>query len=167
MSDSNEKFQTELRRAYTERKSGLRAIARRGGNGDAEDIVQEAFLRVVETYGDQNVRKVDNLLSRVVRSVAIDNLKLRTSRRARMEVEVQVSSVNQPLDPERGLMGSQRLRQVMETIDNMPARRREVFLLHRMEDLTYPQIARHTGTSIKAVEKHIRLALKQLAESLD
>jgi len=55
----------------------------------------------------------------------------------------------------------------MAVIDEMPPRRRDVFLLHRIDELTYPQIARKLGISIKAVEKHIHLALKQLAENDD
>lgn len=70
-------------------------------------------------------------------------------------------------DPERSLIGAQRLRRVMATIDTMPPKRREVFLLHRVEELTYPQIARQLGVSIKTVEKHMHLAMLQLSETDD
>ncbi len=155
-----------MNRAYAERGRSLRGIARRAGDQDAEDIVQEAFLKVVETSRREEIRTVDNLLSRVVRCIAIDRLRRRGARLAVMQTNVE-EGVDAGPDPERALMGTQRLRQVMATIDEMPPRRREVFLLHRIEDLTYPQIARRTGISLKAVEKHIRLALKQLAENDD
>ena len=55
----------------------------------------------------------------------------------------------------------------MAAIDSLPPRQREVFLLHRMEEMNYLQIARRAGISIKAVEKHMRQAMKHLAGSLD
>ena len=70
-------------------------------------------------------------------------------------------------DPERALMGAQRLRRVMAAIDAMPPRRREVFLLHRVHELTYPQIARKLGVSVKAIEKHIHLAMRDLIRTVE
>lgn len=70
-------------------------------------------------------------------------------------------------DPERSLMGAQRLKRVLAAIEAMPPRRREVFLLHRVEELTYAQIARQLGVSLKAIEKHMFLAMRQLSDTDD
>ena len=70
-------------------------------------------------------------------------------------------------DPERSLMGAQRLQRVMASIDAMPPKRREVFLMHRIEELTYAQIARRLNVSVKAVEKHVHLAMRQLSDTDD
>ena len=55
----------------------------------------------------------------------------------------------------------------MASIEAMPPRRREVFLLHRVEELTYAQIARRLNVTIKAVEKHMHLAMRQLSDTDD
>jgi len=55
----------------------------------------------------------------------------------------------------------------MAAIDAMPPKRREVFLLHRVDDLTYAQIARRLDVSIKTVEKHFALAMRQLSDTDD
>ncbi len=70
-------------------------------------------------------------------------------------------------DPERHVIGAQRLKRVMAAIDAMPPKRREVFLLHRVDDLTYAQIARRLDVSIKTVEKHFALAMRQLSDTDD
>ncbi len=70
-------------------------------------------------------------------------------------------------DPIEAMTGSLRLRTAMAAIDSLPPLQREVFLLHRMQEMNYLQIARRAGVSIKAVEKHMRLAMKHLAGSLD
>jgi RNA polymerase sigma-70 factor (ECF subfamily) len=44
----------------------------------------------------------------------------------------------------------------------MPAVRRKVFELSRIEGLSYKEIATELSLSIKTVEHHIALALKQL-----
>jgi RNA polymerase sigma factor (sigma-70 family) len=161
------KFELDIDRAFAERGRRLRGIARRGGEPDLEDIVQDAFLKVVETRQRQDVRKLDNLLSRIVRCVAIDRARRRATRRAIFGGDAGEGVADAAADPERSLMGSQRLKRVMAIIDAMPARRREVFLLHRIDELTYPQISRQIGISLKTVEKHIHLAMRQLSDSDD
>jgi RNA polymerase sigma-70 factor (ECF subfamily) len=49
----------------------------------------------------------------------------------------------------------------------MPENQRVVFLMSRMEDLTYREIAERLELSIKAVEKRMSLALKLLKAKLE
>jgi len=167
VAQSKSKFELDIHRAFAERRRQLQAIARRAGDQDVEDIVQDAFLKVVETSQRQEVRKLDNLMSRIVRCVAIDRIRRRSTRGPTSTDEAGEGLVDAAADPERTLMGAQRLERVMATIQTMPPRRREVFLLHRIDELTYPQIARRIGISIKAVEKHMHLAMRQLSDSDD
>lgn len=50
-------------------------------------------------------------------------------------------------------------------IDSLPRKRREIFLLSRVEGLTSAQIASELSISPRTVEKHIELALKQLKKN--
>lgn len=130
-------------------------------------MVQDAFVKVLERSATQEVRALDRLLARIVRCVAIDRIRLRAVRKSVTDAAKGEGAIDPAADPERTLMGVQRLQRVKAVIEAMPARRREVFLLHRVEDLTYPQIARRIGVSVKAVEKHIRLAMLQLSDADD
>ena len=165
MASRKSKIESDIDRAFAERRQRLSRIARRGGEHDVDDIVQDAFLKVVETCQRQEVRKLDNLLSRIVRCIAIDRVRRRATRGAIYAGEVGEGLIDAAADPERTLMGVQRLVRVLATIDTMPPRRREVFLLHRIDELTYPQIARRIGVSLKAVEKHMHLAMRQLSDN--
>lgn len=47
---------------------------------------------------------------------------------------------------------------------SLPTRCRQVYLLSRMQGMTYAQIARHCEISVKTVEKHMTHALAALCD---
>lgn len=167
MGNRNSNDNVDLVRAFKLRSGALRAIARRGGAQDDEDLVQDAFLRIVERSQKQEITKLDHLLAHVVRCFAIDKLRRRRTRGTFASSDLGEIAVDPAADPERSVIGVQRLGRVMATIEQMPPRRREVFLLHRVEELTYAQIARQLNVTIKAVEKHMHLAMRQLSDADD
>jgi RNA polymerase sigma factor (sigma-70 family) len=154
-----------LIRAFRERRAKLRAVARRANAQDEEDLYQDAFVRIVERSKTEEIPKLDNLLRYVVRCLAIDRFRRKTTRRMLTSDEAGETIVDAAADPERSLMGAQRLSRVVAVINTMPEKRREVFLLHRVEELTYRQIATRLGVSIKTVEKHIHLAMRSLSDA--
>lgn len=157
------KVDIEIEKSFTENRRGYRSIARRAGEQDCDDVVQEAYLKVVSAARREVIEKPTHLLARVVRTVAIDKLR-RLKRRPELAAFEDERAADPLADPERRLIGAERLRRAMSVIQAMPTRRRQVFLLHRVEELSYPQIAAKLGVSVKSVEKHISLALKQLIE---
>ena len=58
----------------------------------------------------------------------------------------------------------QKLTRVLE---QMPEGSREVFLMNRLEDLKYREIAENLGISVKAVEKRMSKALQIIREKLN
>jgi RNA polymerase sigma-70 factor (ECF subfamily) len=52
------------------------------------------------------------------------------------------------------------------TIDGLPARPREAFLLARQHDFSYAAIAKMMGISVSTVEKHMARANSELREAL-
>lgn len=54
-----------------------------------------------------------------------------------------------------------------KTIDQMPAKRREVFVLSRREGLKIEEIAERLGISPRTVNKHMQLALRSLRMNLN
>lgn len=167
MSKNNSKLDKELGRAFVERRQNLRDIASRAGRACADEVVQDAFVEIVAYSKGREIRKVDNLLSRIVRSVALRRIRDRKKKSGLLWSEAGENLVDLAADPERSLIGVQRLQRVMAAIDVMPAKRREVFLLHRVEEMTFPQIARRLGVSVKTVEKHMHLAMLQLSDTDD
>lgn len=145
---------------------GLRAITRRVP-GEEADLAQEACLKLVEIAQRQPVEAPGRLLFRLARNLVIDRLRSRT-RAARLfqPDEAYAQHPSALPDPERNLLASERLRRALSVIDVMPPRRREAFLLHRVEGFSHLQIAARMGVSVKAVEKHISAAMLQLARGM-
>lgn len=166
MTSDKKPVDADLVRAYKNR-STLRAFARRTAGEDEEDIVQDAFLKIVERSRRKDIPTVDNLLSHIVRCFSVDRQRRLATRSAYLWAVEGESAVDAASDPERFVMGAERLKRVMAAIDAMPERRREVFLMHRIEEMSYAQIARQFGVSIKAVEKHMHLAMRQLSDTDD
>lgn len=145
---------------------GLMAITRRVP-GDETDLSQDAYLKLVETARREPVIAPTHLLFRLARNLVIDRLRSR-ARAARIFSAVggQDFYACADADPERALLASERLRRALQIIDAMPSRRREAFLLHRIDGLTYLEIARRMGVSVKAVEKHMSSAMLELMRKM-
>ena len=60
-----------------------------------------------------------------------------------------------------------RLSQMEEAMRNIPKLQREIFLAHRLDGLSYAEIARRTGLTVKQVERALAKAIYKLSQQLD
>jgi RNA polymerase sigma factor (sigma-70 family) len=67
---------------------------------------------------------------------------------------------------EREIQARQDVELVYRAIEEMPPKCRQVFLLSRVRKMTHPEIARHCGISLQAVEKHISRGLAICAQKV-
>lgn len=58
------------------------------------------------------------------------------------------------------------LRRMEEAMLNIPKLQREIFMAHRLDDMPYGEIARHTGLTVRQVERHMARALYKLDKQL-
>lgn len=125
----------------------------------AEEILQDIFTSLWK-YRD-NITGIDNFPGYIF---------VITRNRAKAALKQQMLG-SQPINPDHlykltyAQTGQQELesKELMEIlqrgIDQLPARRKEVFFLSRKEDLTYEEIAQRLGISRSAVRQHIVEAL--------
>jgi len=108
---------------------------------DAEDIVQDSFLKAYKAQ--ESFRGSDSrvwMLS-IVRNTALDFLR-RYKSRSVVSLEDQVHEPEDHMpDPERGLLESTRREQVREAISHLEPEFREVIVLREIEGLSYKEIA--------------------------
>lgn len=75
------------------------------------------------------------------------------------------SSAAEP--PERAIVAEEERAAVRREIERLPDEQREVFVLHRFEELSCREIAEATGESVKTIESRLRLALLKLTRQLE
>ena len=135
---------------------------------DAADVAQETYTRLVQSYQDElDPQTASALIFRIAINAAND-----VSRRRKTHHAVDHCSADLvPLrsgepSQERHVHGQQQLELLYAAIEGLPPRCRQVFLLNRVDRMTYGQIASHCGISVSMVEKHITKALAALREQV-
>ncbi len=127
---------------------------------DAADVAQEAYIRMLQYEGSCEVRSPSSLLFRVAINIANDLSRLEQVRHASDHCSLDDLDIDSGLAaPEREVAAEQELNLLYLTIERLPPKCRHVFLLSRVHCMTYPEIARHCGISVKMVEKHVSHAL--------
>ncbi len=127
-------------------------------------MIQEAYLRVFEYCERGQVREPEKVLVRTVANLLMnEDRDLRRHRHAERALESVVADAAP--SPEEAVAAKQKLRYVVNTLETVDPRAREAFLLHRMDGLSYPQIARQMGVSVSTIEKRIAWAMAVLLDA--
>ena len=145
------------------------AVRLAGERGGAEDLVQEAFMRLHAQF--EEVREPRKWLYRTVHNLALnqrrDEGKIISLNRAG---EDQVSEPEDTADPQplpdeqiARLEGIGLVRLSLETLDN---RSRELVRLKFTENMSYKAISSRTGLSVGNVGYLLHHALKEIADEL-
>lgn len=130
----------------------------------ATDIVQEAFLKVWEKKLEYQGEQTKGLLYKI----AID-LWISQYRKQQSEKKYRLSfSWKQSYNETEELLYYEEMKGKYEmALAALPEKRRQVFLMSRMDGLTYQEIADRLELSVKAVEKRMKLALEELRKKLN
>jgi RNA polymerase sigma-70 factor (ECF subfamily) len=164
MASSNSSSLPEgLDQIYRNRSSGLWQVAGRVGRDEAPDLVHDAVIKTLEAGRKEDIHDPVGFLFRVTRNTLFDRFRSKVRRSRVLEFGLEEDDAHDTgASPERTVIASERLQLVMAFIETMPPRRREAFLLCRLEDLTYAQAARRMGVTVHAIEKHMTAAMAQL-----
>ncbi|MFI8457336.1 sigma-70 family RNA polymerase sigma factor [Kitasatospora sp. NPDC085464] len=133
----------------------LLAIARRmlGSTGEAEDAVQEAWLRLVRT----DPAEIDNLpgwLTTVVSRICLDLLRARAARREEPTGEALPDAAGGGADPEReALLVESVGRALLVVLDRLGPAERVAFVLHDGFAVPFDRIAPIVGRTPVATKK--------------
>ena len=129
---------------------------------EAEDLAQEAWLRMSGHLDGKAVPNPEAYLIRTAINLSIDDHRARSAQGAHAVIEeVVVADVSPGVEEQ--LLGKERLDRMWQCLERMPDRTREIFLAHRVADRTYAHIGREFGISASVVGKHVARATTLLA----
>jgi RNA polymerase sigma factor (sigma-70 family) len=142
------------------------ALRQRGlAEQDAEDLVQEAFLKVERYEQRHAVRSQEALLVTTAMNLAIDDA--RRQGRAPFAVANVFSIADATPDPEQSLRARQRLHRAAAGIERLPERTRRILLRRRLDGASYAIIAQEEGMSVPAVEKQVARATLEMMKWME
>lgn len=143
-------------------------LRRRAQGDDAMDVAQDTWMRLLR-YAAQPDRHLKLLMFRIAQNVILDRDRAARSRAQAMHMALDEAqsllASDEPPHVER-IDAEAQLAKVREAVGTLPQRCREVYLLNRLEGMSYQAIARDRAISVKTVEKHISTALRILRARL-
>jgi RNA polymerase sigma-70 factor (ECF subfamily) len=144
----------------------------------AQDIVQDAFLRVVQSAAEfKHSARFTTWLFTIARNLCIDHLRRQALRRHPSLDEagrgddgegptLGEKTVDSRADVERVAVGSEIQQRVVVAVESLPDEQREVFLLREVSNLPFKEIAEIVGVPENTVKSRMRYALERLQEAL-
>jgi len=148
---------------------GLRRyFHKRAGGAEAEDLVQEVFVRLHARAGGGQVENVERYLFAIANNVLVSRHRHDAARVVSRQGPL--TEALQPVEdvtPERVLIGKQEYQRMIVALRKLPPRAREAFIFHRFEEMSHPAIARRMGISVVAVRKLIARAMERIAEIME
>jgi len=156
-----------LEQIYRAELPGIRRLltARTGNPAEADDIAQELWLRLCVVPAGPVANPV-GYLYRMALNLALDRARAE-QRRARREADWGADAGEGAASPAQHAEARERLARVAVALETMPPGAARVFRRVRVEGASHAAVASELGISASAVEKHIVVALKHLARTLD
>ncbi|KJD32670.1 RNA polymerase sigma-70 factor [Tamlana sedimentorum] len=136
-----------------------------GDKAAALDYVQDAFSKIWE-----NCSKIEFTKAKTYLFTTVNNLFLNTIRHQKVVFNYAKAAPYQDItnqNPEYLLEEEEFKTKLERVISNLTPEQREVFLLNRIEEKKYREIAELLNISQKTVEKRMSAALKVLRQNLD
>jgi len=134
-------------------------VRRMHNHSEAEDLTQEVLIRVVER-GAYVFQIAANLLRDRSR-----RLKVRAAYRSGFGM-IDADRVEE-LDPDRVVQARHTLDIILQALNELPDRTRNIFILFRLENMKQREIAVTLGLSVRTVEQHVIRASVHLRQRLE
>lgn len=139
------------------------------GPPEPEDVAQQVFANFAALGPHATIVNARAFLFRAAHNIVINDRKRQRIGFRFFEASPQpqeICEARDDLNPEVVSIGKEQYRLIEQAIRGMPAQRRLILLLNRLEGMSYAQIARQLGRSESVVRKHAALAVRECAAAL-
>ena len=133
---------------------------------EAQDLVQEAYSRLLSRFGQRPIDNPRALLYEIARNLLIDRHRQRLVRQHESDQVLAEHRAPASTEPEAIMAGRQRLEVLLAAIEALPPRCREAFVQHKIDGLPQAVVAERMGVSRNMVERHIMLGVAACRRAL-
>lgn len=140
-----------------------------GGKPEAQEILHETYVRLLRLDNLEHLRENPRAyIFTIATNLARDAMRRRTSRRLDAHEDIdELEFVSPEPSPVEVLDWNQSLERLKRSLLDLPVTTRQIFLLSRFDEMTYPQIADALGISTRTVERHMSSAMKALQHLIE
>jgi len=143
-------------------------LRRTGSYSEAEDLVQDVFVRLLDATPDGDPPGGHSFIFTVASNLLKDRHRRDAVRsRYRASAEHIESARSDPLTPERIVISKYEVERASAALNEVGERSKEIFILYRFEGMSQRDIASRFGISVSAVEKHVARVLVHLNKRLN
>ena len=143
--------------------------------GDAEDVAQEVFIQVFRSIKDfKGDAKISTWLYRIATTRALDLLRSRKSKKRFAFLQRILGEGEEPVNqlpdfhhPGVALEQKENVARLMKAVTQLPENQKTAFVLHKLEGLSYQEVAEIMKTSLPAVESLLHRARQNLKKTLE
>ncbi|MBN8818694.1 MAG: RNA polymerase sigma factor [Sphingomonas sp.] len=138
------------------------------GSDEPQDLVQETFARLASFMSRRPLANPAPYLHSIARNLLFERTRRRARRMASFHVPIG-EGFDPAVDPDQAHQIEARdvMRVYQRALDELTEKTRTIFLLHRVEELTYKRIGDRLGISIPTVQYHVARALAHIDAALD
>lgn len=149
----------------------LRFLRARGAGDDAEDVMQDLWLKLDRIEAEGPIADPRAYLFRMADNLMHDRVRASVRRTNREhawgETSYDIGGQDETPSAERALAARQRLRRVERALATLSERSQTIFRRFRVEGVPQSMIAEDEAISVSAVEKHLQRAYRVVATLLD
>lgn len=131
----------------------------------SQDLVQDVFAKALAGGRVDRLENPAGYLWRIAQNLVVDQVRKR--RRQPVQVEFDETMHSRATTDLEALLEADELQARYErALATLSPRTREIFLMHRVDECTYDEIAQRVGITCAGVEYHMSKALVHLASRL-
>lgn len=161
-----------LEKLYRQYADELRRYLSRilgSGPPDPDDICQEAFRRLAEAKNLDEIKNPNAFLWRTAQNAIVSEQRKGA---VRIKHTLNVERIFYPdrgdgFSPERVLLARAELSTILDVLENMDEKRREVLVMARFDGLSLAEIARRLGVARPTVSKRLAQAMLELDAAVE
>ncbi|QSW87631.1 MULTISPECIES: RNA polymerase sigma factor [Flavobacterium] len=154
-----------FKEAYFNYYDKLINIARRFNSSlfTPEDFVQETFIRL---YNKRELLNEEVLFDKQI-FVICKNIIINHVNRENKIISLDPNQVDVPQEESYSGIFEERQEKLQNFINQLPEQQQKIFTLHKLENLSYKEIAEITDLSEKTIANHIYLASKFIRKKIE
>lgn len=141
--------------------------SRLGSSDSAREALQDTYVRLEKAVPPTQIRSPQNYLFRIALNVAADRRRSEARRLKESEIDALMDIADETPDQSRVVEARSELRVLRSALQELPQRRRSIFIAALVHEIPRRTIAKYYGVTVRTIDFEIQRALEYGARRLN